>query len=69
MLARDGIVDVVRIYYLGLPWMELDERRFTPWKLAVSIGGDLLAMVTTVITIYQAYTLPEFDTRRFGLSY
>ena len=60
--------DFARIYYLGL------KRQATPadwktWKLYSCIGTDLLSITATIITIYQACTLPQYDARRnFGLS-
>ncbi|CZR69649.1 uncharacterized protein PAC_19549 [Phialocephala subalpina] len=56
-----------RIYYLGM------QRQSTPpewkmWKLWTCIGTDLLTVATTIITLYEACTLPQADARRhFGV--
>jgi hypothetical protein len=56
-----------RIYYLGM------KRQTTPpewkmWKLWTCIGTDLLTVVTTIITLHEACTLPQADARRhFGV--
>jgi hypothetical protein len=52
-----------RIYYLGM------KRQSTPpewktWKLWTCIGTDLLTVVITIITLYDACTLPQENVKR-----
>ncbi|PMD67468.1 uncharacterized protein K444DRAFT_606407 [Hyaloscypha bicolor E] len=60
--------EFARIYYLGLRRKTAPDE-WIKWKLYTSIGVDLMSITATVITIYQACTLPQYDPRRhFGLS-
>ncbi|KAK4239581.1 hypothetical protein C8A03DRAFT_14033 [Achaetomium macrosporum] len=74
LVKGSGTAEYARVYYLGKRGGGGGGRdsapppEFTAWKLATCIGADLLSLVATGITVYQACSLPEFDARRFGLS-
>jgi len=57
------------MYYLGVR-RGADGRapRFSAWKLATSVGADLLSVVAAGMTVYQACTASEFSPKRFGAS-
>jgi hypothetical protein len=52
--------EYARVYYLGMRGDE-EPPRFTTWRLLTCFGSDLLTLIATGITVYQACTLPEFD--------
>jgi hypothetical protein len=60
--------EFARIYYMGMkPHTTPPEWKM--WKLCTCIATDLLTVVATIITLYQACTLPRDDPRwHFGLS-
>jgi len=59
--------EFARIYYMGKKRHETSLPPWSTWKLCASIVPDLLTIVSTVITLYEACTLPRADARRhFG---
>jgi len=59
--------DFARIYYLGFTEERLPPP-WTRWKLFKNVAADLLTVVTTCVTVYEACTLSQFDSRQaFGL--
>jgi hypothetical protein len=67
--VRNGadITEYARAYYLGMQLQDTPPE-WTKWKLYTSVVSDVISITATIITVYQACTLPEFDARRdFGL--
>jgi hypothetical protein len=60
--------EFAHIYYMGMkPHTTPPEWKL--WKLRTCIGTDVLTIIATIITLYQACTLPRDDPRwHFGLS-
>jgi hypothetical protein len=68
LIKSSDISESAKIYYLGLKGQPTPED-WTKWKLCTAIGGDLITITASIMTIYQACTLPQYDPRRhFGLS-
>jgi hypothetical protein len=60
--------EFARIYYIGKKLHETSLPPWSTWKLCASIVPDLLTIVSTVVTLYEACTLPRADARRhFGV--
>lgn len=63
--ARNGsdTSQFARVYHMGMKRQDTPPE-WTAWKLYSSILTDLLTVVTTGMTLYEACTLPEADVRR-----
>ena len=62
-----GTGEFARVYYLGMR-RQTAPPEWTLWKYCTCLGADLLSVAATIVTVYQACTLAQFDARRFGLS-
>ncbi|KAH6855720.1 hypothetical protein B0I37DRAFT_402430 [Chaetomium sp. MPI-CAGE-AT-0009] len=69
LVAGRDTGEYAAMYYLGVRRLR-DGRapEFTAWKLATSVGTDLLSLAVVGVTVYQACTLPEYAPRRWGAS-
>ncbi len=52
------------MYYLG-PLGRSNPAIWTTWSLCTCAASDLLSLATTIMTVYQACTLPQYDARRY----
>lgn len=60
--------EFARIYYMGKKQHESSLPQWSTWKLCAKIVSDLLTIVSTIITLYEACTLPRAAARnQFGV--
>lgn len=69
--ARHGrpVGHLARIYYLG-GWFDAmgNPPEWTAWKYCTCIATEMVSIIATIITIYQACTVPASDPQMFGVN-